>query len=272
VYIRYRAGPSSIGIALIGIANAKTCNISPSLVASIGAISAEFEMSANRYEPPCTIARQFIEARDLLLRSRTDWQTARRAFRWPRLEYFNWAKHYFDYIARDNDRCALRIVTDEGIDDSLTFRQLSSRSVQMTRFMQRHGLAPQDRVLVMLRNVSSLWQVMLALIRMGGVIVPTTTLLQPDELADRLTRGGIRGIITESQFTDRFDFLTAAPIRFSIGSGKGGWIDLAAAEAESVEPGETAETRADDLLFLYLKVKIMGIVRPRVITAPAILQ
>ena len=44
--------------------------------------------------------RQFIEARDQLLRLREDFDTAQREFRWPRFENFNWARDYFDVIAR----------------------------------------------------------------------------------------------------------------------------------------------------------------------------
>ena len=49
-------------------------------------------------------ARSFLEARDFLLAHRTDYDTARRDFRWPRLDRFNWALDYFDAMARGNDR------------------------------------------------------------------------------------------------------------------------------------------------------------------------
>jgi acetyl-CoA synthetase len=208
-------------------------------------------VNADLHDPTSRSTRQFIEARDSLIRSRDDLQAARLAFRWPRLEYFNWVRHYFDHIAQQNNRCALRVVTDKGLDESWTYCQLSSRSAQITRFMQRHGIQPQDRVLVMLGNVSHLWQVMLALIRMGAVIVPATTLLQPDELADRLLRGAIKGIVTEGQFAAKFALLPGAPLRFTVGSATDGWIDLAAAESESAVLPDLPVSRSADLLFLY---------------------
>ena len=55
----------------------------------------------------------FRAARDLLLRHRDDYETARREFSWPALDEFNWALDWFDVIAAEHpDRLALRIVAD----------------------------------------------------------------------------------------------------------------------------------------------------------------
>lgn len=55
-------------------------------------------------------AQAFLDARDFLLRHRTDYDTAYRTFQWPVLETFNWALDYFDPMARGNDNPALWIV------------------------------------------------------------------------------------------------------------------------------------------------------------------
>ena len=52
-----------------------------------------------------------------------------------------------------------------------------------------------DRVLLMLGNVLPLWEVMLAAMKLGAVIIPATTLLTPTDLADRF-----------DQETKRFSF------------------------------------------------------------------
>src|SRR6266511_911513 len=55
----------------------------------------------------------FLEARDFLLAHRTDYITARRDFRWPKLDRFNWALDHFDALAKGNDRTALWVVDEE---------------------------------------------------------------------------------------------------------------------------------------------------------------
>jgi acetyl-CoA synthetase len=42
---------------------------------------------------------RFEAARELLLRTRDDYETAYREFQWPRLERFNWALDSFDRYA-----------------------------------------------------------------------------------------------------------------------------------------------------------------------------
>ena len=64
----------------------------------------------------------FRAGRDLLLAGRTDYDTARREFAWPELGEFNWALDWFDVIAAEHpDRPALRIVSDDGSDASLSY-------------------------------------------------------------------------------------------------------------------------------------------------------
>jgi acetyl-CoA synthetase len=69
----------------------------------------------------------FRQARDTLIEHRMDYERAVAAFSWPRLQQFNWALDWFDVIARDNQRPALRIVGDSGRDVSLSFEDLRQR-------------------------------------------------------------------------------------------------------------------------------------------------
>lgn len=196
-------------------------------------------------------AIEFLAARDALIRSRADWMSARCDFRWPKLHTFNWVHDYFDHVARNNDRCALRIVDDRGADEALSFAQLARRSIQVAHFLRRQGIRANDRVLVMLGNVTPLWEIMLALIRMGAVIAPATTLLQSSDLADRLDRGRIKAAIADLHLVDRFAASPASLIRISVGGAAPGWAEFKAADSESETSFAGAPTRANDLLFLY---------------------
>ena len=69
-----------------------------------------------------TSADAFLEARDLLLRLRSDQAAALRQFRWPQLDEFNWALDYFDAMARGNEAPALHIVGEDGSEVKRSFR------------------------------------------------------------------------------------------------------------------------------------------------------
>jgi acetyl-CoA synthetase len=81
-------------------------------------------------------------------------------------------------------------------------------------------------------------------------VIPATTLLERDDLRDRLERGRVKGIVTDAHLAGRFAGLPGAPLRIAVGAGVEGWLDYDRSQAAG-ERFETAPTRADDLLLLY---------------------
>ena len=193
----------------------------------------------------------FITARDQLLSWRENAAGAIREFRWPQFEHFNWALDYFDAIAKGNEHIALRVVDDSGRDESLSFAALATRSSQVANFLRAQGIGPGDRVLVMLGNIVPLWETMLACIRAGAVIIPATTLLEREDLSDRLARGGVKAIVTHSHLADRFSALAGAPVRIAVGDAVPGWVSFNDSRSASSVFEPAGPTRADDLLLLY---------------------
>jgi acetyl-CoA synthetase len=194
---------------------------------------------------------QFISARDELLTRRCEQAVACETFRWPALTHFNWVQDYFDVIAQDNRRVALRVVGDEQEDIDLTFSALAARAAQVANYLTSYGIERGDRVLIMLGNVVPLWEVMLGLIRIGAVIIPTTTLLQRDDLSDRLGRGRVQVIIAEAIFAPRFDAVDSTILRIAVGGPVPGWSDYGATHAMPDRHASELATRADDPLLLY---------------------
>ncbi len=192
----------------------------------------------------------FLEVRDRLLRRREDLAEAQRGFRWPAFGEFNWARDYFDVIAAGNDAAALRVVDDAGADETLSFAQLARRSAQVASFLRGAGVQQGDRILIMLPNCTALWEATLATIRLGAVIIPATTLLEREELRDRLERGRVKAIVTQAALADRFAAFAGGPLRISVGAAAPGWIPYQASYGADTA-FTTAATRADDLMLLY---------------------
>src|ERR1700760_2534849 len=155
---------------------------------------------------PRSAAAGFRPARDLLLRHRADYDAARAEFSWPALDDFNWALDWFDAIAAEHpDRAALRIVTrDEGRGTRISYAEMAARSNQVANWLRELGVRRGDRLLLMLGNIAPLWEVILAAMKLGAVIVPTSTLLGPADLADRIERGQVRHVVTESAHVPKF--------------------------------------------------------------------
>ncbi len=117
----------------------------------------------------------YRNARDQLVGLIGDYQKAVDTFAWPRLTgSFNWATDWFDVIARDNDRIALWIVEEDGDEEKVTFAQMADRSDRVATWLAQQGVGKGDRVILMLGNQVELWESMLAVAKLGAIIMPTT--------------------------------------------------------------------------------------------------
>jgi acetyl-CoA synthetase len=188
-------------------------------------------------------------ARDFLLLHRDDYATARREFRWPELDRFNFALDWFDVIARDRDREALRVVHQDGSVVSKRFSDLARQSNQLANYLRSLGVHRGDTVLLMLGNVVQLWESILAIAKLGAVMIPASPLLSSDDLKDRLDRGAVRTVIAGAAYTKRF--APGAWTGVTVGADVPGWHRFgdAANADEDFQPDGT--TNASDPLILY---------------------
>ena len=192
--------------------------------------------------------QSFFDARETLIRTAGDPDAAYRTFHWPALQSFNWAADVFDEIARANSRPALRIVTDAGAE-TITFADLLDRSQRVAGYLRKHGVERGDRILVMLANVAPLWETMLAAIRLGAVLIPATTQLTTEDVEDRITRGGVRHMISDAVCASKLARPDRLRVKLVVGSAPG-FVPFDDARA-SPALRERTGTDASDALFLY---------------------
>jgi len=135
------------------------------------------------------------------------------------------------------------------VGSSFSYREMSRRSARVANWLRGLGLRRGDHVLVMLGNVGPLWEVILAAMKLGAVIIPASTLLGPADLTDRVERGHVRLVVTEPAHVAKF-----SPERDWIGVVTGeadGWHSYADADQASEEFTADGVTHASDPLLLY---------------------
>lgn len=203
-----------------------------------------------------TVTEEFRAARDRLLALRQDYDAARREFQWPRFEEFNFALDWFDQIAADPAKArkpALVIVEQDGSATRRSFADLSQRSSQVANWLRNQGVRRGDRMIIMLGNQVELWELMLAGIKLGIVMIPTTTLMGPADLSDRVERGGAAWAAVGSANIAKFADVPGEYRLIEIGDGRPGTPALQYLESASASPDFTADapTLADETLLLY---------------------
>src|ERR1700722_17912748 len=179
-------------------------------------------------------AEAFKSAREFLFAHRTDYATAHAEFRWPELEHFNYALDWFDAELAHGphaDRPALKIVGDGAAARS--FADLSAASNQVANGLRALGVQRGERILLMLGNVVPLWEVMLAAMKLGAVVIPATTLLSPYDLKDRFERGRVRHLVANAADAPKLDGLDPSVTRIAVGDAPAGWHRYDAFMSES---------------------------------------
>jgi acetyl-CoA synthetase len=193
----------------------------------------------------------FRRARDFLVRHREDWEAAYQGFRWPVLDRFNWALDWFDAVADGNGRTALHIVEEYGAEVRLSYHELAERSNRVAVYLRRHGVERGQRVLMMLPNCVQIWEVMLASMKLGAVVIPATALLTPEDIKDRLVRGEVKHVVTDAEGAEKMRGLEGSFSRIVVGEQVPGWEPYASAYDESSHFIPHGETHINDPVLLY---------------------
>ena len=194
----------------------------------------------------------YRDARDQLVDVISDYDKAVATFRWPAITgSFNWAIDWFDVIAKDNDRPALWIVEQDGSETKVSFAEMAQRSDLVATWLQSLGVRKGDRVILMLGNQVELWESMLAVAKLGAVVMPTTGALGTADLADRIERGGARFVIANAADAGKFEGIDAEFTRIAIGEADGWHRYADAYDVTSAGPFQTVTEVGDPLLVYF---------------------
>ena len=111
-------------------------------------------------------------------------------------ERFNFAYDVMDVWAEEApDKLALLWTNDEGVEIRTTFGQLKTQTDQAASYLQSLGIGKGDPVMLILKRRYEWWVVMLALHKLGAVIIPATHMLTRHDVVYRNTRASIKAII-----------------------------------------------------------------------------
>ena len=194
---------------------------------------------------------RYRAARDQLVSLRGDHEAAMEQFSWPDVgDRFNWAVDWFDAIARGNDRPALVVAEEDGSSCDISFDAMAARSDRVAAWLANEGVRKGDPVMLMLGNQVELWDLMLAVIKLGAVIMPTATAAGAADLTDRVERGGARFVVTNADQTAKFVDVPGDYGRIGT-EAVDGWSDLRVAYEVDVPPTAHPGTAPSDPLLLY---------------------
>jgi acetyl-CoA synthetase/medium-chain acyl-CoA synthetase len=182
------------------------------------------------------------------------------AFRWDVPDAFNFGRDVVDRRARERDGPALLWRDAAGAARRLSFSDVRSGSNRVAQLARARGIRPGDPVIVMLPRVPE-WQLcMVGLLKAGALVIPSSTLLRPKDIAYRAQHSGAVALIAGPESTAAVDAARGelAGIRHFLAlSAEDGrppdcWDCLASAlRAQSDDDLGSHSTRARDPALVY---------------------
>jgi len=131
------------------------------------------------------------------------------AFAWSTPADFNFARDVIDRLASEN-RVGLLFVDEQGARREFTFPEIAATSRRWAAALRDLGVKKGERVVVLLPKVPAWLFAMLALDRLGAVVIPCSEQLRAKDLAFRANHGEATTVIAHASNSAEVDLMRAA--------------------------------------------------------------
>ena len=111
-------------------------------------------------------------------------------------ENFNFAYDVMDAWAEEApEKLAILWTNDQGEERRTTYGELKEQSDQAASYLMSLGIGKNDPVMLILKRHYEWWVIMLALCKIGAIVIPATHMLTKHDIVYRNTRASVKAII-----------------------------------------------------------------------------
>ncbi len=148
-------------------------------------------------------------------------------------ERFNFAFDIVDALGEQKpEKLAMLHLSEDGTEHRFTFRDMKRESARAANYFKSLGIKRGDRVILVLKRHYQFWFSILALHKLGAVVIPATNQLQAHDFVYRFKAANVRAIVCPA------DGDTAAAVdaaasecpelkcKILVGGSKEGWHDF----------------------------------------------
>ncbi len=178
-------------------------------------------------------------------------------------EHFNFGFDVVDDIAaRHPDKKAMIWLSgDQQTEKIFTFADMKYWSDKTANYFRALGIRKGDRVMLVLKRHYQFWFSIVALHKLGAIVIPATNQLVTKDFVYRFNAAGVKAVVCTADgdvahYVD--EALKKSPtvtLRSLVGGAREGWDDfnagVEAASAAFDRPTGDQQTRSDDLMLMY---------------------
>lgn len=153
---------------------------------------------------------------------------------------------------KDSKRVALKWEDDEGETQEMTYHQLLQNANKIGNTFLKAGLSKGDKVLVIVPRIIEAYEVYLAALKLGLVVIPSSEMLRAKDLQYRIVHGEVKAVVCYYKYTKQVDLVSETEnlLKYSIGEQVENWRFLSEETKGESDQLALAKTKADDTAFL----------------------
>jgi len=178
---------------------------------------------------------------------------------------FNFAYDVVDEIAKaEPNRKALVWCNPKGEEHIFTYGDLKYYSDKTANMLRNKGINKGDFVMVILKRHYQFWFIILALHKLGAVIIPATFLLTAHDVIYRANASGAKAVICTGEGDVAAHIDEALPecpeikTRIMVNGKRAGWDDFMADMEAADSAFERVPTKIDEPMILYFSSGTTG--------------
>lgn len=158
----------------------------------------------------------------------------------------------FEKYGKDEEKLALIWESDKGETKTITYKNLIQRANKIANVFTRKGLQKGDVILIMVPRLIEAYEVYIAALKAGLVVIPSSEMLRIKDIEYRLVHSEAKAIIAYEPFLDQFVGVKnlEEKLLLVIGESQGKWKSLTNEMQLEMDKFQTVDTIKDDKAFL----------------------
>ncbi len=173
-------------------------------------------------------------------------------------DHFNFAYDIVDEIASyEPERKALMWCDPAGNEKVFTYGELKYYSDKTANLFKSKGIGKGDMVMAILKRHYQFWFVILALHKLGSVVIPATFLLTAHDFVYRANAAGVKAVVCTGQGNVAAQIDEALPecptvrMKMMVNGSRDGWEDFMTLMEAADSNFPRVETKAAEPMLLY---------------------
>lgn len=176
---------------------------------------------------------------------------------------FNFGFDVVDALGKTKpEKTAMMWVSNDGEEKKFTFSDMMKKSAQAANYFTSLGIRKGDKVMLILKRHYQFWYAVVALHKIGAIVIPATNLLTKKDIVYRVNVSGTKGIICTSD-GDISNYIEEAlpecptlTVRAMAKGAKAGWQDFdkgveVANDVFDRPTGDAGVTNSDIMLMYF---------------------